>query len=336
MTVELIGKVVKIGRVKDYGVQPSWGKYIPDYKFYMQIDTKDEGIVNVMVQCKGEQTDYGFRIPKDADRQKPYVGDEVVITTHTLKKNGGKWASVTWNQSIEITEVCIKARKERDEWIAKKKAERQAEYKQKIEDAKQSRIDAELERLGHLETQKYDERLPEDVRSKISKTFDIELIIKLLRDTSWFVTPEGEGGKQAVYNMVTGYVMEDGYPGTGMRRPGGCLHGHPDSVRKSILNKAIESNLIINTNNGYKSTEKGLKLLLKLDKCNECQEIRRPVNAVSVVVYERSSKRYHLGIRYMCSCEIEKERPRSGCNTGLIITELKSTPKKLEKIMECV
>jgi hypothetical protein len=71
---------------------------------------------------------------------------------------------------------------------------------------------------------------------------------------------EGDGGKQAVYGL-SGVILEDGCPGTGMRRPGGPLHSIPAFVRKSILSKSMKSGLVIETKEGYKATQLGVKLL---------------------------------------------------------------------------
>jgi len=128
MTTELIGKVTRIGKVKDYGQAVNWGRsWASNHKFFMKVET-NKGEILAMVQCRADDTRWGFKIPKDADRQKPFVGDVVKFTTHNLResKDGAKWASVTWNQSFEIVEVNQKAREERDAWVAEQKAKRQA------------------------------------------------------------------------------------------------------------------------------------------------------------------------------------------------------------------
>ena len=67
----------------------------------------------------------------------------------------------------------------------------------------------------------------------------------------------GEGGKQAVYGL-SGVILEDGYPGTGMPPTRvGPLHSIPASVRKSILSKSMKSGLVIETKEGYNATELG-------------------------------------------------------------------------------
>lgn len=333
----ITGKVTRIGKVKDYGEETNWGKdWIPDYKFFMAIDSKEHGEILSMVECKADQTNYGYKIPKDADRQKPFIGDRVKITTHRIRENGAKWASVTFNQSYEITKENKTARKEREAWIAEQKKTREDAFQKKVDETKQHNLDLKLEELGHLETQKYDDRFPESVRDVMNKTFNFDKVLGLLRATVWFVTPEGEGGKQAVYSL-SGVMLEEGYPGTGLRRPGGCLHGHPASVRKSILNKAIDSGLIVSTEKGYKATEMGIKLLVKIDVCPECNELRKPVSTYSH--YSNPATGYsqttHHGACYYCKHEMDEILEcNRGCNCGTTFKDYKSTESKFEKIMK--
>ena len=334
---EIIGKVTIVGKVKDYGEEANWGRdWIHNFKFFMEIDSEEHGTICAMVECKADSTQWGFRIPNDAERQKPFVGDKVKITTHRLRENGNgsKWASVTQNQSYEIIKKDKKARKERDTWIAQQKKERDEAWEQKKEESKQSILDAKLEELGHLETQKYDERLPEAVRDVMNKTFDFDTILKLLRDTVWWVNPEGEGGKQAVYNL-SGALIEEGYPGTGLRKPGSVLHGHPATIRKSILTKAINSGLIIETEEGYKATELGIKTLVGIDTCPECDELRMPISTYSH--YANPASRYsrtsHLGATYHCKHEIKEIcKYQRGCNVGNSFKSYKNTDKRLTEI----
>jgi len=332
---EITGTVIKTGKVKDYGCDVDFGrKWQPIYKFFIQVDSKEFGIINAMVECEAEPTDWGFKIAEDAERQKPLQGDTVKFTTHRLKVNGATWASVTWNQEYAIVKKSKKARKERDAWIAEQKKEREEAWKQKKEDAKQSIIDSELELLGHLETQKYDERIPEAVREVINKTFDFDTILKLLRATVWWVTPEGEGGMRATYDLGGG-ILDDGYPGTGLRRPGGVLHGLPATIRKSILNKAINSGLIIETEKGYRATELGIKTLVGIDTCPECGELRKPVSTYShhsnpATGYSQTT---HHGATYLCKHEIDEiYKHQQGCNTGTSFKSYKDIEKKLAKI----
>jgi hypothetical protein len=126
MTEKLVGTVTKVGKVKDYGHTVNWGRsWHSIYKFFMEVETQDEGTVLAMVQCDAEDTRWGFKIPKEAERQKPFVGDKVGFTTHRIRENGAKWASVTFNQKYVILEENKKAREERDAWVAEQKAKRQ-------------------------------------------------------------------------------------------------------------------------------------------------------------------------------------------------------------------
>ena len=333
--MEIIGTVLKIGKVKDYGCEVDFGRnWQPNYKFFIQVDSKEFGIINAMVECKAERTDWGFKITEDAERQKPLQGDTVKFTTHQLKVNGATWASVTWKQEYTIIKKSKKARKERDAWIAEQKKEREEAWKQEKEESKQNILDLKLEGLGHLETQKYDERLPEAVREVMNKTFDFNTILGILRDTVWWVNPEGEGGKQAVYNL-SGVLMEEGYPGTGLRKPGSALHGHPATIRKSILTKAINSGLIIETEEGYKATELGIKTLVGIDTCPECNELRMPISTHSH--YANPASRYsrtsHLGATYHCKHEIKEIcKYQRGCNVGNSFKSYKNTDKRLTEI----
>ena len=336
MSVTLTGKVLKVSKVKDYGSPSNFGKtWDYDFKFYMQIESKEHGIVNAMVQVKAEQTKYGYNILEEEHRQKPLIGDTVKITTHRLKENGNndKWASVTWKQSFDIIKESKKARKDRDKWIEQKKQEREDERLKIKAENQQKNLEAKLERLGHLETQKHDERLPESVKEVINKTFNFDTILGILRDTVWFVTPEGEGGETCPHYPPCGC----GHPGTGLRRPGGALYGHPVSVRTSILKKAMESGLIIETEDGYKATELGVKTLYAIDQCPDCGELRMPFNVT--VIYTNPASRYtqrtDVGIRYYCRHEIQQTRGASrGSNIGTIFQELKSSEKKLERLIK--
>ena len=331
MSVEVIGTVTKIGKVKDYGHPINWDKdWQHIFKFFMEVTAEDGTVYNAMVMVDAEETQYGWRIPKDKDRQRPFIGDTVKISSHRVKENGAKWLSVTWNQTYKIVKENKKARKEREQWIAEKKAEREKEKQEKVEKVKQDSLDYELEVLGHLESLRYDERIPSDVREKISKTFNFDTIIGLLRDTAWFVTPEGEGGKQCYHYPPCGC----GYPGTGLRRPNGVLYGQPKTVRKSILSKALDSGLIVETPKGFKATEKGVELLLKFDICPDCNEVRRPYDITAIIAYERSSSRQHVGIRYLCKDDLKAYENRQGCNVGYIVNGFKHTPKLISKALE--
>jgi hypothetical protein len=110
MTEEITGRVLIVGKIKDYGSPSNWGRdWIENYKFFLKVLSTEHGEVLVMVKCEADMNTYGgYRIPPDSSRQKPAIGDTVRFTTHTLKpaKDDDKvWASVTWKQDFEITKV---------------------------------------------------------------------------------------------------------------------------------------------------------------------------------------------------------------------------------------
>lgn len=338
MSVEITGTVEIVGKVKDYGHETNFGRTwesIP--KFFMKLKSDEHGKILAMVECEAEETNWGLRIPKDARRFRPLIGDTVEITTHRLKENGNndKWASVTFNQTYKITKVNKKARKEREAWIAEKKLENENKYKKEQEAFKQKIIDDKLEELGHLETQKHDYRLPEPVQDEMTKTFNTEMVINVLRDTTWFKPmQEGEGGKQCYHIPPCGC----GYPGTGMRRPGGCLHGLPENMRKNILEKALSNGLIeVVDNDHYRTTELGLSILFKLDRCTECGGFKELYKVESYYTYNVSGTTLKsAGWVWKCNHEYTEitDRPQCGSsNTGTFYKKGK-TPKSITALLE--
>ena len=211
MTVEITGVVTKVGKVKDYGKIPDWGEYRPSFKYFMEVQSKEHGTILAMVQCDAIDNGYGFKfqVRKDAygeikhGDEKPLIGDVVKFTTHRIRENGSKWASVTWNQSLEFVEKSEKAREEIRKFIEMKKEEREQAIEDKKAEEEQRKLDYHLEKLGMRETEQYDERLPLSVRDRMDKTFNWETIFKLIREVSWFSgIEEGEGGKQAEYSST--------------------------------------------------------------------------------------------------------------------------------------
>lgn len=325
MVTEVVGIVTKVGKVKDYGFESNYGRtWTRNTRFFIQIQIDEKNIVNAMVDCNAEETDYGFKIPEKEERQKPFVGDKIKITTHCLKKgnDGTSWASVTWNQVLEVMEKNQQARADLESFKQKKKQEREDIFRQKLEGTKQKKLQAKADRLNELEKQRQDTRLPEVVRKEISQTFDLNTITSLLRDTTWFKPIiEGEGGKTAIYS-ISGAIEQEGYPGTGMRRPNGALYNKSQVIRTSILNKAIKSGLITVQDEKYSSTELGQKLLLELDSCENCKEQKKPYHTVSHYTMPDSwSSSRDIGITFHCKCEIENiYRAQSNCNSGVTYT----------------
>ncbi len=331
--VEITGTVTKIGKIKDYGHETNWGRsFVSIYKFFMEIQSEEHGTINAMVECKAEQTNFGYRIPKDEPRQRPFLGDIVKISSQRLRKNGATWASVTFNQTIEVIKENPEARKELQEFIEKKKQERKDEFDAKVAEQKRQIEERKQARIAELESQKMDERLPEAVRAEITKTFDLERIISILRDTSWFVMEEGEGGKTCDHDPPCGC----GYPGTGMRRPHGALYNLPETSRKSVLSKAIKSGLIIKTDNGYKATDLSIQLLVKLDICPICKELRRPWHATNhYSIPGRYATHSDLGVRYICKHEIQEiYKHQQGSNCGNTYQAYKGIENRLNEILK--
>lgn len=340
MATEIIGTVLKSGKPKDYGHEENFGRtWVPFFKFYVEVDSEEQGTIKAMVEITKddiEETRWGYKIKKDSERPRPLTGDKIRLTTHRLRENGNgdRWASVTYNQEYEILEENQEAREEREQWIAKKKQERKQEWEEKKAESKAQRQKAKDDRIQELENQRHDERLPEEVRMGISQTFDLDRIVQVLRDTVWFAPiPEGEGGRHAIYNL-SGVLLEEGYPGTGMRRPMGCLYNIPEKSRLSILNKAVKSGLVKETDEGYVSTDEGVKLLYTLDRCKECGKIkhaylRRTFHTVGGTTYKSS------GTVFRCKHEIEeiKKHQNNGCNYGEV-NKIFKIPERLAKLME--
>lgn len=305
--MELKGKVLKIGRIKDYGHDTNFGRtWVTVTKFFMSVET-DQGIINVMVECNAHDTEYGLRIPKEEPRQRPFIGDVVRFTTQRLRKNGddSQWASVTFNQEFEVLEENLDARKEREEFIAAKKQERLEEFNRKKEEQKQARKQAKDARQKELDALRADSRLPATVQAEISSTFDLERIIALLRDTTWFTMPEGEGGHRCPHMNPVACGCQ--HPGTGMRRPGGCLYNLPATSRESVLQKGLKSGLITKDDKDeYHATQMGIKLLVTLDTCPVCLKLRQPYESATHVHNGYSSYTYAHGVRYHCSHEVDE------------------------------
>jgi len=344
MTETIVGKVLRFGKVKDYGRSVNFGKDWEERpRFFLEVESEEHDTVLAMVDCKAENNGYGLRIPTDADRQRPLVGDIVEFTTHKLRD--GKWASVTWNQKYDIIKESEQARAERDEWIAQQKQKREEDFQAKIEDQKHQKEEAEKHLLEEIEFERNDEQLPPEVREHISKTFRFDTIRSLLRYTFWFgPIREGEGGRRAEYDLVTGQQLSDGYPGTGMRRSGGPLYGHPAKIRQSIIEKAVVSGLIYQTNplererseRLYAATQKGERLLAKLDTCEETGDLREPYKVIGHYSTQHTSFHYDCGYTFMTAKEEHEKTYNSfgvRSNTGTSYDEIKK-PKKLAILKE--
>ena len=102
--------------------------------------------------------------------------------------------------------------------------------------------------------------LPSDFQSRLSSTFDYANIKQLLANTYYRgPIPEGEGGSG----------------GHGLRKRGHVLMRKPDTHRNSILRKATEVDVIVETSEGYATTSRGADILERMMLCDDCgtQEI---------------------------------------------------------------
>lgn len=140
--------------------------------------------------------------------------------------------------------------------------------------------------------------VPEDVRDEFlnEKTRAPDVLYALLRD-AYYKGPVsvGKGG--------TARAFGSGSPGTGLRRPDGPLYDMPESWRKGILRRAVDLDLLVQTDDAddlddgrFATTPRGRDLLLDADRCEECGRVRRPVVSTEVVKLSRwsHSKNYHL------------------------------------------
>lgn len=102
--------------------------------------------------------------------------------------------------------------------------------------------------------------LPSDFQPRLSSTFDYVNIKQLLANNFYRgPIPEGEGGSG----------------GHGLRKRGHVFMGMPDNHRDSILRKAREVDVIVETSEGYATTSRGVDILERMMSCDDCgtQEI---------------------------------------------------------------
>jgi len=334
--MEIEGLVTKVGKPKP--VDDLYTQSEGQAKFYVELETK-EGLVHGNIHYYAFISGYG-KITIDTAhcnlKEKPWNGDKVKVILDRkkpLKKFVDKpWFSCYTMDSDNI-EIIIKNQKARDEWniqLEQKKQEREQEFQKNQEESKQKSKELKQKRLDEINFQKADQRIPEDVRKEITGSFDVDRIIRVLRDTTWFAPiHEGEGGKR---DMGDG----EAYVGTGMRKPSGCLYNTPEKWRKSILEKAQKIGLIESSDSGYKSTKKGIELLIVLDTCPKCKKLRKAYHVVTAVRKEWSADRYE-SIGYFCECEILQKTKHQGLmsssNVQIGYQKFK-IPKSLEKVID--
>jgi len=115
-----------------------------------------------------------------------------------------------------------------------------------------------------------EERLPADVRERLTKAaFSPGAIKALLRDT-YYMGPiaTGTGGWRGMFG---------GQPGTGLRRPNGAFYNQPRSWRYAAMERALETGLVTRTGAGWVATERGAAVLAEIDRCHECGRQREPM-----------------------------------------------------------
>jgi len=244
MTQEISGLIKKVGKVKAYDNSNAWDREITFvFKFFMEVENKD-GIYLAMVTVDGEMTEWGPRIKKDGRREKPLIGDKVRFTTHRIRegKDGARWCSVTWNQEFEITYKSESARQELADFIARKKAEREEAYQQKLKEQEEQAYEAKAESLSRQFAEENDDRIPQDVRDEFNSVFNWDRLFNVLKQTQ---SPIDIG--EAPHMCPHGGPRACGCqtPGSGLRYSHtGALYGLPRAHRNSVIKKALKTNLI--------------------------------------------------------------------------------------------
>lgn len=141
---------------------------------------------------------------------------------------------------------------------------------------------------------------------KVKGLMTKENVVNVLRDTYWFgPIPIGVGGKVD----IDGHG--NGYPGTGMRRPGGALHGMPETHRNKLLRELVVVGWITKTEDDrYIATAQGKTTLEDLDVCKECGTVR------SAYKYESTYRMPTYVLRnkhlvFYCKCRYEEHQKRA-------------------------
>jgi len=94
--------------------------------------------------------------------------------------------------------------------------------------------------------------LPSDIQAETTNTFDFAMIRDLLHDT-YYMGPIPEGSS-----------------GSGLRQRHGALAGKPESHRTHVLDKAMNANLVFETQDGYVTTSRGANLAEEIAVCDQC------------------------------------------------------------------
>jgi hypothetical protein len=230
MDVTVEGKVVKVGRPKQY----RFGE-----KFFLEIETKRQGNIKAMVSTDS--------------RERPFVGDTVRMDAREIK-NG--WMSVTSKRNFEVLSHEGKADWEvrKQEWVAGKRLEREAQWKTNVYGRK----------VTHDVFTEYGEELKENLSLKRSPGIAVKVgeVLKVLHKKR--KVTEGIGGE---IDYGGGY----GHPGTGLRGPHQPLYNEPHNIRRATLDEGVKAGLWTydEATGVYEITERGDKLVnqvFELDK----------------------------------------------------------------------
>lgn len=116
------------------------------------------------------------------------------------------------------------------------------------------------------------QKLPDDVQAELTKAaFNPGTVRELIRDT-YYMGPIGIGRG--------GWIgaLNNGQPGTQLRRPNGALYNYPRSWRYTALERALRAGIIQHVGGGrFASTERGVAILRRIDHCPDCDETRVPM-----------------------------------------------------------
>lgn len=327
MTVTIEGEVVKTGRPKSYG-GGHWNSK-PSLKFFIEV-VDDEGqhyktMVSVRGRDKREREAWAY----------DGVGDRVRYTVQRTKDEDDEGA--LWTTGCTFKRDFERLSKDGEEHYREVKAkERKAEEEaKKEEEARKVKMNEEIKetrkqlKADYLEAQSNDPRIPEDVAGKISATFDIDQIVDLLQDTTLHgPIPHGTGGKKDWSGKGDWSV------GSGLRRPYGALYDMPKSWRESALSKAVDTGIIVKVEGGYESTEKGMRLLAKLARCPECDEVKTPFLHISTYRQGKFNTK-SMAMHLLCPEHDDTDGYGiEGMSSSVAHEVMKDWPKRMKEIIE--
>lgn len=126
--ITVVGKVTKCGKVKQYTSKKT-GEQTP--KFFLELDTKEHGLVKVMVTTSLDKTSQKYR-------ERPFAGDIVRVESWGINKQG--WINVNINGFYEIL-----SHDGKEAWIQNKKEEKQGITKLIYDKAKEKQNEIESE-----------------------------------------------------------------------------------------------------------------------------------------------------------------------------------------------